>query len=420
MQVIHEQGAMPIKAWVDKKHDAMSDTYVPNIEDSALKQLKNLARLPSGMLPKNGIAVMPDVHAGIGSTVGTVIALRKAIIPAAVGVDIGCGMVAVRTSLTASDLPDNLGPVRAQIERDIPVGFNQYRRETDIYDNWKKWENSDVPNGRMGLFTRFQELSKEFSEVEMKESKMAEQLGTLGGGNHFIEICLDEQSHVWIMLHSGSRGTGNIIGRHFIGKAKNLMEQMHITLPDPDLAYLVEDGAYFADYRKAVSWAQDYARESRAVMLERVIAAMRRTIPVSFTVEEEAINCHHNYVELENHFGENLYVTRKGAVRARVGDLGIIPGSMGQRSYIVKGKGNAESYCSCSHGAGRVMSRKKAGLTFTVEDLKLQTEGVECRKDVGVIDEIPGAYKNIDQVMANQSDLVEVVATLKQVLCVKG
>jgi tRNA-splicing ligase RtcB (3'-phosphate/5'-hydroxy nucleic acid ligase) len=357
------------------------------------------------------------VHAGIGSTVGTVIALRKAVIPAAVGVDIGCGMVAVKTSLTASDLPDNLAPVRAQIERDIPVGFNQYKRDEDVTKNWQ-WDHGY--EGRMGLFSRFTELSKEFSELEMKESKVAEQLGTLGGGNHFIELCLDEKQQVWIMLHSGSRGTGNIIGRHFIGKAKELAERMHLTLPDPDLAYLVEDGPYFADYRKAVSWAQEYAFESRAVILERVIAALRRTIPKPFTVEEEAINCHHNYVEQENHFGENLYVTRKGAVRAREGDLGIIPGSMGQRSYIVRGKGNAESYCSCSHGAGRVMSRKEAGRRFTVDDLKAQTAGVECRKDAAVIDEIPGAYKDIDTVMANQSDLVEVVAVLKQVLCVKG
>lgn len=424
MQVIKEEGAAPIKAWVDTLKGTTGfpdydEWEVPNIEDSALKQLKNLARLPPGMLPKNGVAVMPDVHAGIGSTVGTVIALRKAVIPAAVGVDIGCGMVAVRTSLAASDLPDNLAPVRAQIERDIPVGFSQYTRDSDVENNWY----GSGPQGsisRAGLFTRFQELSKEFTGPEMKESKVAEQLGTLGGGNHFIEICLDEKQRVWIMLHSGSRGTGNIIGRHFIGKAKEQMEQMHITLPDPDLAYLVEGGTHFADYRKAVSWAQDYARENRAVMLERVIAAMRRTIPVPFTVEDEAINCHHNYVEQESHFGENLYVTRKGAVRARTGDLGIIPGSMGQRSYIVRGKGNAESYCSCSHGAGRVMSRTEAKRTFSVADVAQQTAGVECRKDKGIIDEIPGAYKDIDTVMANQSDLVEVVAVLKQVLCVKG
>lgn len=414
MQVIKEECAAPIKAWVDEKREIRGGELCvePNIEDSALKQLKNLARLPPGMLPKNGIAVMPDVHAGKGSTVGTVIALRKAVIPAAVGVDIGCGMVAVRTSLTANDLPDNLAVVRTQIERDIPVGFAFYQRHEDINNNW-------APS-RLNLFSRFIELAKEFTSIEMKESKVREQLGTLGGGNHFIEICLDEQQRVWIMLHSGSRGTGNIIGQHFIGKAKNLMEKMHITLADPDLAYLVEDGPHFADYRKAVSWAQAYAFESRAVMLERVIAALRRTIPVDFTVTEEAINCHHNYVEQENHFGENLWVTRKGAVRARQGDLGIIPGSMGQRSYIVRGKGNPESYCSCSHGAGRAMSRAQAKRTFTVDDVEAQTAGVECRKDENIIDEIPGAYKPIEQVMNNQKDLVEVVAVLKQVLCVKG
>jgi tRNA-splicing ligase RtcB len=405
MHVIKEDKAAPIKLWVDTKDET------PNVEDSALTQLKNLARLPPGMIPRNGIAVMPDVHAGIGSTVGTVIALRKAVIPAAVGVDIGCGMVAVRTTLMAEDLPESLKKLRDQIERDVPVGFNAYKRDTDMEQNW---------NGRHGLFSRFSELSKEFSQIEMKESKVTEQLGTLGGGNHFIEICLDRAGCVWIMLHSGSRGTGNIIGRHFIGRAKEDMERHHIDLPDPDLAYLVEDGRYFGDYLKSVSWAQDYARENRAVMLERVIAAMRRVIGKPFELYDEAINCHHNYVEQESHFGENLYVTRKGAVRARSGDLGIIPGSMGQRSYIVRGRGNPESYCSCSHGAGRVMSRKEAGRRFTIEDLQKQTAGVECRKDAEVIDEIPGAYKDIDQVMENQRDLVEVVAVLKQVLCVKG
>lgn len=415
MQVIKEPGAAPIKAWVDTKPgEALEEGFsmpVANIEDSALKQLKNLARLPPGLLPKNGIAVMPDVHAGIGSTVGTVIALRKAVIPAAVGVDIGCGMVAVKTMLKAEDLPDNLGPLRAQIERDVPVGFNQFGREFDVQANWM---------GRSGLFSRFTELAKEFTQVEMKEAKVLEQLGTLGGGNHFIEVCLDTEGSVWVMVHSGSRGTGNIIGRHFINKAKEQMEKMHITLPDPDLAYLVEDGPYFADYTKSVKWAQDYAFNSRQVMLDRVLAAMKKTLGREIECAALAVNCHHNYVDQENHFGENLYVTRKGAVRADKGLLGIIPGSMGQRSYIVRGKGNAESYCSCSHGAGRVMGRKEAQRRFTVDDLKRDTEGVECRKDEGVIDEIPSAYKNIDQVMANQTDLVEVVATLKQVLCVKG
>lgn len=420
MQVIHEPGAVVIKAWVDTKDvphpsfvggDGTATMRVPNIEDSALKQLKNLARLPPGMLARNGIAVMPDVHSGIGSTVGTVIALKKAVIPAAVGVDIGCGMVAVKTSLRAEDLPTNLKPLRDQIERDVPVGFNQFSRAEDLQQNWAM---------RRGLHDRFTELAKEFSAIEMKESKVVEQLGTLGGGNHFIELCLDTEGAVWIMLHSGSRGTGNIIGRHFIGKAKEQMEQMRITLPDPDLAYLVEGGAHFADYRKAVSWAQEYAKENRAVMLERTVLAVHKALGKMFYCDHEAINCHHNYVEQEEHFGESLYVTRKGAVRAGKDDLGIIPGSMGQRSYIVRGKGNHESYCSCSHGAGRVMSRTAAKKQFSVEDLKRDTAGVECRKDFGVIDEIPSAYKNIDTVMANQADLVEVVATLKQVLCVKG
>lgn len=415
MQVIKEEGAAPIKAWVDTRLNYISPDHihgtVPDIEDSALTQLKNLARLPPGMLPKNGIAVMPDVHAGIGSTVGTVIALRKAVIPATVGVDIGCGMIAVRTTLMAEDLPDNLGPLRAQIERDIPVGFNQYQRGLDIDQNWL---------GRESLFARGDALTKEFPEVHLKEAKITSQLGTLGGGNHFIEICLDRAGCVWIMLHSGSRGTGNAIGRHFIDKAKELMEQYHISLPDSDLAFLPENTPLFDSYTKAVAWAQEYAKENRAVMLNRVIRAMRRVIEKPFELYDEAINCHHNYVEKENHFGENLWVTRKGAIRARGGDLGIIPGSMGQRSYIVRGKGNAESYCSCSHGAGRVMSRAGARKKFSLVDLIAQTDGVECKKDDSVLDEIPGAYKDIDKVMANQSDLVDVVAVLKQVLCVKG
>lgn len=416
MQVIKEDGSAPIKAWVDTKEvplfEGLSTTVsVPNIEDSALAQLKNLARLPPGMLPKNGIAVMPDVHAGIGSTVGTVIALKKAVIPATVGVDIGCGMIAVKTSLQASDLPDSLAALRAQIERDVPVGFNQYTRPSDIDANWQ---------GRLDLLVRGENISKEFPKADIKEAKVSSQLGTLGGGNHFIEVCLDEQQCVWIMLHSGSRGSGNAIGRYFIDKAKEQMARYHIQLPDDDLAFLPEGTADFTDYAQAVGWAQNYAKENRAVMLERVIAAMRRIITKPFELVDEAINCHHNYVELENHFGENLWVTRKGAIRARSGDLGIIPGSMGQRSYIVRGKGNAESYCSCSHGAGRVMSRSAARKKFSLVDLIAQTDGVECKKDDSVLDEIPQAYKDIDVVMANQSDLVEVVAVLKQVLCVKG
>lgn len=423
MQVIND-GNVPIKAWVGTKTEMATGPsgvdggswveypkQVIDIEDSALAQLKNLARLPPGMLPSNGIAVMPDVHAGIGSTVGTVIALRKAVIPAAVGVDIGCGMIAVRTTLVAEDLPDDLGPLRHQIERDIPVGFNQYTREQDTYQNW---------NERDQLYFEGESLITMHPKAGLKTKKIIEQLGTLGGGNHFIEVCLDRAGCVWVMLHSGSRGTGNAIGSYFIDKAKEKMEQYHIQLPDNDLAYLPEGTQEFAEYAHAVEWAQNYAKHNRAVMLERVLAAIRRVVPKPFEIYDEAINCHHNYVEKENHFGENLWVTRKGAIRARKNDLGIIPGSMGQRSYIVRGRGNAESYCSCSHGAGRVMSRSAARKKFSLVDLVEQTKGVECRKDDGVLDEIPGAYKSIDVVMDNQKDLVEVVAELKQVLCVKG
>jgi tRNA-splicing ligase RtcB len=397
MQVIKDEGSLPIKAWTD------------TIEYSALDQLKNLARMP--FIAKNGVAVMPDVHAGIGATVGSVIASHKAIIPAAVGVDIGCGMNAVRLSLKASDLPESLKAVRDQIERDVPVGFSMHQRDRDIESNWGE---------RGELYNRWLDLFAEFPGLKAKSDNTAAQLGTLGGGNHFIEVCLDEKQDVWVVLHSGSRGTGNAIGRYFIEKAKEACAMWHIDLPDNDLAYFPEGTTMFDDYTKAVEWAQNYAFENRAVMLERVIAALQKSIGKPFEVTSEAINCHHNYVAQENHFGQNLWVTRKGAIRAREGDLGIIPGSMGQRSYIVRGKGHPESYCSCSHGAGRVMSRTEAKRRFSLTDLIAQTEGVECRKDDAVIDEIPGAYKNIDTVMENQRDLVEVVHTLKQVLCVKG
>jgi tRNA-splicing ligase RtcB len=391
-QVINEAGARPIKIWTDE------------IEDAALTQLKNLSRLP--FIAGNGVACMPDVHAGIGSTVGTVIATDKAIIPAAVGVDIGCGMNAVRLSLKATDLPDSLLTIRNQIERDVPLGAggnHQKPLESNL---------AELP---------FHVLDGLFGGDRVKAGKKyLGQLGTLGSGNHFIELCLDENDDVWIMLHSGSRGIGNMIGSYFIEKAKLRMEQYFISLPDGDLAYLPEETDDFNDYVEAVGWAQNYAFENRRMMMEVVISALRRHIPVEFTITQEAINCHHNYVERENHFGRNLWVTRKGAIRARVGDLGIIPGSMGQRSFIVRGKGNLESYCSCSHGAGRKMSRSQARKTFTVDDLVKQTEGVECNKTDAVLDEIPSAYKNIDQVMENQKDLVEVVHVLKQVLCVKG
>lgn len=391
-QVINDEGSRPIKIWTDF------------VEDSALTQLKNLARLP--FIAGNGVACMPDVHAGIGSTVGTVIATDKAIIPAAVGVDIGCGMNAVRLSLKASDLPDSLLAIRHQIERDIPLGAGG-KQNTG--------REAHLPHE---LHVRYEALTVKTPGITNKN--MASQLGSLGSGNHFIELCIDESQDVWIMLHSGSRGVGNLIGRYFIEKAKKRMEQYYIILPDGDLAYFPEDTEDFNDYVEAVHWAQDYALENRKVMMETVIAALRRHIPVEFTITQEAINCHHNYVERENHFGKNLWVTRKGAIRAREGDLGIIPGSMGQKSYIVRGKGDLQSYCSCSHGAGRKMSRTQARKTFNLADLAVQTEGVECRKDDAVLDEIPGAYKLIDEVMANQTDLVDVVHILKQVLCVKG
>jgi tRNA-splicing ligase RtcB len=393
-QVIQDEGARPIKIWTD------------DVEASALTQLKNLARLP--FINSNGVACMPDVHAGIGSTVGTVIATERAVIPAAVGVDIGCGMNAVRLSLKASDLPDNLKPLRDEIERRVPLGVGgAHDDSTDIGEVTSMLDKTVIEPLYNGDFDKF-------------HAKAASQMGSLGSGNHFIEVCIDENQDVWVMLHSGSRGIGNMIGTHYIAKAKRQMEQFFITLPDDNLAYFPENTEDFDDYMYAVGWAQNYAFENRRRMMSEVLEAMKLRIDKPFTITQEAINCHHNYVERENHFGRNMWVTRKGAIRAREGDLGIIPGSMGQRSYIVRGKGDIQSYCSCSHGAGRSMSRAEAKRRFSLSDLVAQTEGVECRKDAGVIDEIPASYKDIDQVMANQTDLVEVVHQLKQVLCVKG
>ena len=393
-QVIHDQGSRPIKIWTE------------DIEVEALTQLKNLARLP--FIASNGVACMPDVHAGIGSTVGTVIATDKAVIPAAVGVDIGCGMNAVRLSLKASDLPESLKAIRDQIERDVPLGAGgAHDHTTDIGPISAEIQRTVVDPLFGGNLDKFL-------------VKASTQMGSLGSGNHFIELCIDENQDVWVMLHSGSRGIGNMIGKHYIEKAKRNMEMFFITLPDGDLAYLPENTDDFNDYMAAVEWAQGYALENRARMMTKVIAALRRHIPVEFTITQEAINCHHNYVARESHFGKNLWVTRKGAIRAREGDLGIIPGSMGQRSYIVRGKGDLQSYCSCSHGAGRKMSRTEARRRFTLTDLVEQTQGVECRKDDAVLDEIPGSYKDIDVVMSNQTDLVDVVHVLKQILCVKG
>lgn len=393
-QVIQEENYRPVKIWTD------------DVEASALGQLKNLARLP--FIASNGVACMPDVHAGIGSTVGTVIATEKAVIPAAVGVDIGCGMNAVRLSLKAYELPDSLVKLRSEIERRVPLGKGgAHDHTTDMI----------MVTGEM----RRTIIDPIFGgDAEKFAIKAATQLGSLGSGNHFIEICVDENQDVWIMLHSGSRGIGNMIGSFYIEQAKKNMEKFFINLPDADLAYLPEDTEDFDNYMKAVGWAQNYALENRRRMMSEVVAAMYFVVDKPFTITQEAINCHHNYVERENHFGRNMWVTRKGAIRAREGDLGIIPGSMGQRSYIVRGKGNLQSYCSCSHGAGRSMSRAEAKRRFSLQDLIDQTQGVECRKDLALVDEIPSSYKDIDVVMANQTDLVEVVHTLKQVLCVKG
>lgn len=391
-QIIHEEHARPIKIWT---HD---------IAPEALEQLKNISRLP--FVHADGVVAMPDVHLGIGATVGSVIATDHAVIPAAVGVDIGCGINAVRLSLRASDLPDNLAPIRHQIERDVPLGAGGSHK------------HKNMPNFEPDLAQRLNQLTAKHPLLEKNNAQR--QIGTLGSGNHFIEICLDQNDDVWVMLHSGSRGIGNLIGRYFIEKAKRKMEAFGIQLPDANLAYLSDDSTEFADYVEAVQWAQDYAFENRRVMMKRTIAAMRRHINVPFSITQEAINCHHNYVEQEEHFGKKLWVTRKGAIRAREGDLGVIPGSMGQRSYIVRGKGNIDSYCSCAHGAGRKYSRTAARKHFTVDDLREQTEGVECRKDAAVLDELPAAYKDIDEVMENQKDLVEVLYTLKQVVCVKG
>jgi len=389
---IHE-GIVPVKI------------YTGEIEPSARAQLVNISKLP---IVHHHVAAMPDVHLGIGATVGSVIPTKGAIIPAAVGVDIGCGMIASRLSLTASDLDErNLQKVFNQISRDVPVGFGQH---DDVVADPKPFKK-----GLQRILEKHPGVGKRVG----KHSHWANQLGTLGGGNHFIEVCLDEAGRVWVMLHSGSRGIGNAIGSYFIELARKDAERNQLRLPDRDLAYFPEGAKHFDDYVEAVGWAQDYARANRAEMMGLVVEAMRRHLP-AFEETDEAVNCHHNYVERERHYGADVWLTRKGAIRARKGELGIIPGSMGARSYIVRGTGSAESFQSCAHGAGRKMSRNAAQKAFGVDDLKAQTAGVICRKDKGVLDEIPGAYKNIDEVMANQSDLVEVVHTLKQVLCVKG
>ncbi len=400
----HEvEGGVPIKMWIKG---------VP-VEDEARRQLENAARLP---VVFKHVAAMPDVHLGIGATVGSVIPTIKAIIPAAVGVDIGCGMMAAKTTLRAEDLPDSLGPLRSAIEQAVPHGSVPRHRGRDP----GSWENPPVSVDQV-----WATLADEFDLLCELHPRLAntnnrKHLGTLGSGNHFIEICLDEAGFVWFMLHSGSRGVGNAIGTHFIELAKKDAELHQRNLPDKDLAYFEEGARYFGDYVRGVSWAQKFAMRNREVMMANLIATVRKVIAKPFESHVEAVNCHHNYVQQERHFGQDVFITRKGAVSARRGELGIIPGSMGARSYIVRGLGNPESFESCSHGAGRVMSRTKAKKMFSVEDHIKATEGVECRKDANVVDEIPMAYKDIDAVMAAQQDLVEVVHTLKQVVCVKG
>lgn len=382
--------------------------FTQDIDHDSIEQLSKMAQLP---FIHSHIAVMPDVHVGKGATVGSVIPTKHAIIPAAVGVDIGCGMNAIRLNLKAHQLPDNLSPLRHAIERKVPVGFNMHKQVKAKASTLTPLEKRLQP-----ILLKHSGLVRMLRQFDATWQK---QLGTLGGGNHFIELCLDENQDVWIMLHSGSRGLGNVIGTYFIELAKKEAQHRFGHVPDKDLSYFAEGSASFNDYVEAVEWAQSYAYENRREMMRLILEAIRPILP-SFQMTKEVINCHHNYVSQENHFGENVFVTRKGAIRAREDELGIIPGSMGARSYIVRGKGNPESFCSCSHGAGRKMSRSKAKLLFNQQDLIAQTQGIECRKDSGVIDEIPSAYKDIDQVIAYQSDLIEVVHTLKQILCIKG
>lgn len=393
MHVITE-ARVPIKSWAP----------IESIEQSAIQQLINTANLPCIF---KHMAAMPDVHYGIGATVGSVVPTVRAVIPACVGVDIGCGMIAAKLPFTASDLPDSLSALRSEIEWRIPVGEKSH---TTPLPESLATDHSDFFN----LPLKIQEAAKD---------RYIRQLGTLGQGNHFIEVCLDTEQQVWVMLHSGSRGVGNMIGKHYIDVAKKMAEAYFIELADQNLAYLVEGTKDFEAYWRDLQWAQAYAMENRQLMMMLVLRSVASILLGDWRAEITPllqVNCHHNYAEREHHFGQNVIVTRKGAVRAREGDMGIIPGSMGARSFIVRGKGNEQAFHSCSHGAGRTMSRSEARRRFTVEDLAAQTQGIECKKDSSVLDEIPGSYKDIDTVMQNQADLVEIVAELKQVLCVKG
>lgn len=405
MDVIKDNGLRPIKMW----------TQGVQVEDAAMAQLNAVAGLPF-VTPH--VAVMPDVHAGKGSTVGSVIPMSGAVVPAVVGVDIGCGMCAVRTNLTSRDLPESLASLRSRIEASVPHG----RTDDGGRNDRGRWGSvpQAVSDAWSALRSGWDSIVAKHPKVHGRSGVTAEHLGTLGTGNHFIEVCLDESDRVWVMLHSGSRGVGNRIGSYFIEKAKEEMAKYFINLPDKDLSYLPEGSSLFNDYVESVGWAQDYAAVNRRLMLSAVVQAMSIELRPGFQLTDEAVNCHHNYISKEHHFGKNVWVARKGAVSAREGQLGIIPGSMGTRSYIVRGKGNKDSLCSCSHGAGRRMSRTEAQRVFTVEDHIAATAGIECRKDRDVVDETPMAYKDIDAVMEAQADLVEVVHTLKQVLCVKG
>jgi len=386
------QGRVPVKVWSE----------LADVEPQALDQLVNTANLPCVF---KHIAVMPDVHLGIGATIGSVIPTKNAIIPAAVGVDIGCGMLAVKTQFDSAALEGRLKRIRENIERAIPLGPSQHHLPLKEAERWMGWK----------------EFSNCHRAVQELAQKARAQLGTLGGGNHFIELCLDTEDRVWIMLHSGSRHIGKTLAERHIQAAKGLLRQTLQSLPDPNLAYLVKGTSEFQAYWHDLQWAQAYAYENRQLLLDLVLRATEKGLGGrEAVVPELVVNCHHNYAAIERHFGEKVYITRKGAVKAAQGEMGIIPGSMGTRSFIVRGKGNAEAFDSCSHGAGRRMSRSEARRTFSAEDLCRQTTGVECRKDTGVVDEIPQAYKDIDVVMRHQSDLVEVVAELKQVLCVKG
>lgn len=403
-EVMHNKGKVPVKSW----------TRGVSFDENAKQQVNNMASMP---FIHKWIAVMPDVHLGKGATIGSVIPTIGAVIPAAVGVDLGCGMMAAKTTLNASQLPDSLTVLRNEIEKKVPHGSTPKMRGGRDKGAWLN-APEDVTNAWAHLDDGFIKLCEK--HPFLKNTNNMNHLGTLGTGNHFIEICLDETNAVWVMLHSGSRGIGNRIGTHFIEQAKKDMERWFINLPDKDLAYIPEGSEKFRDYVEAVAWAQDFAKTNREVMMARTIQAMRDILKIPFEAHVEAVNCHHNYISRENHYGENVWVTRKGAVSAKKGEMGIIPGSMGARSYIVRGLGNEESFCSCSHGAGRVMSRTEAKRRVSLAEHLHATAGVECRKDEDVIDETPSAYKPVEKVMEAQSDLVEIVHTLKQVLCVKG